>query len=102
MQPQLFAPPALSESRWLDYHMLAALLTDCPVICAVIELRLFRISRRFKRAAAAPCGRLLPVFRAVGTSFEVLMADVRDCPLRCPPPAAKRVVAPKSSTSARC
>ena len=50
-QPQLFACLALKEFLQLDYRKLAALLTDCPELCAAIELHVVPHFTTFQKAA---------------------------------------------------
>ena len=63
-QPQLFACLALKEFLQLDYRKLAALLNDCPELCATIELHVVPHYTTFQKAAqrllrSRPAGRLL-------------------------------------------
>ncbi len=50
-QPQLFACLALKEFLQLDYRKLAALLIDCPDLCAAIELPTVPHFTTFQKAA---------------------------------------------------
>jgi hypothetical protein len=59
-QPQLFACLALKEFMQLDYRKLAALLSDCPDLCNVIDLATVPHFTTFQKAAR----RLLRMPRA--------------------------------------
>jgi hypothetical protein len=63
-QPQLFACLVLKEFLQLDYRKLAALLVDCPDLCATIDLHVVPHFTTFQKAAqrlllAPPARRLL-------------------------------------------
>jgi hypothetical protein len=50
-QPQLFACLVLKEFLRLDYRKLAALLRDCPNLCAAIQLKKVPHYTTFQKAA---------------------------------------------------
>jgi hypothetical protein len=50
-QPQLFACLVLKEFLQLDYRKLSALLSDCPELCAAIELSVVPHYTTFQKAA---------------------------------------------------